>query len=432
MGLVDAAFSVLSSSGSAPVNNVLVRVFTPAGAFVTQGLTGVSFPDGEVVLELDGVADPGTPYIVRMVKDGWYFPPDNYFEISIIDPPAAGDNEYTYSATIGTGDETVVFNVLDDTIAHDPVEGVQISVYDTNGGFLTQVLTDSSGKAVLSIPGAADPGQGYTVGLRKAGVSFAYPVQRVLVLTQDGLGAGVGGFGVGGFGTSQPLDPINTFDIEAHVRELPESENPALCRLSGYVTDVSLVGVKNAVIRFKPSPELNVNFPDHNGLPVVGSQVPVTEVQAKADLDGYIEVDLIRGQAYRAHIYGMGAMDHIVRAVRIPEAAGWDLAEVLLPYVLLVEMGVDQSLNVGDTYDLVPTIYMSDGHPSNVICNWVTFSSSNPDVATVVVKDDETLEIHAVGAGTAVISAIRNPDQFYPRYPVFIDIDESITVVVVS
>lgn len=430
MGLVDVTFTVLSSAGSAPVNNVLVRVFTPAGAFVTQGLTGVSYPDGEVVLELDGVADPGTPYIVRMVKDGWYFPPDNYFEINAIDPPAGGDNEYTYSATLGTGDETVVINVLDDTPSQNPVASVQISVYDENGGFLTQVLTDSAGSATLSLPGAADPGQAYTLGFRKTGVSFEYPVQQILVLPQDNLGAGVEGFGVGGFGSSQPFESINTFDIEAHVRELPESEDPALCRLSGYVADVGLAGVKNAVIRFKPSPELSVAIPDHNGLPVVGAKIPVTEAQAKADSDGYIEVDLIRGQAYRAHIYGMEAMDRIIRLVRIPEAAGWDLAEVLLPYVLLVEMGVDQAVNVGDTYELVPTIYMSDGHPSDIVLEWVTFSSSDEAVATVVAKDDETLEISAIGAGTAVISATRNPDQLYPRYPALPEIDESITVVV--
>jgi len=82
-----------------PIEGVLIRLFDAGDSFITSFLTDSS---GEAELYLEGVADPGTTYIVRLLKAGYIFDEPTQF-VAVKDPlPAMETNEFEFVAAATT------------------------------------------------------------------------------------------------------------------------------------------------------------------------------------------------------------------------------------------------------------------------------------------------------------------------------------------
>jgi len=312
---------------------------------------------------------------------------------------------------------SVTLVVEDDQAVPEPIESVLCRVYTAAGAFLTEGYTDVDGEFDLYLPGAPDPGTEYLVHLYKPGVSFEAPTQRVYV-----------------FDPAVPPD-TNTFDFTGHVATLPESSDPYLCKLSGYLADASLNGIPKAIIRFRLIPGLEYTYPDGimpTGAPVAGRKIPIYEVKAEADQNGYIEVLLQRGASYHAHVYGLEHPTLISEKVRVPDAAAAALEDVLFPYVLDVDFDtVSVALAVGEDAEVDYTASASDGHALEAPALYLDFTSSDENVATVAVgAGGLCVVITAVAPGSAAISAARVEGTYAPRVDALPAFTETISVTV--
>jgi hypothetical protein len=331
--------------------------------------------------------------------------------------PANGDPvesvRFTLEATPLTTAVTLV--VEDDQATPEPIESVLCRVYSAAGAFITQGYSDVDGEFDLYLPGAPDPGTEYLIHLYKPGVSFESPTQKIYVF--------------------DPVVPpaTNTFDFTGHVATLPESSDPYLCKLSGYLADASLNGIPKAIILFRLVPGLEYTYPEGlmpPGAPVAGRKVAIYEVRAEADEDGYIEVQLQRGASYYAHVYGLEHPTLISEKIRVPDSAGAALEDVLFPYVFDVSFSeTSVALLTNFSVDLNVSALSSDGHYLEDPFSYLDFESSDGGVATVSVNGG-MLTITAVAPGSATISAARWDGTYAPRMDVLPAFTETIDVTV--
>lgn len=425
---VNATFTVTRDDGS-PIGGATLQVFTSSLTFVSQAVLD---DDGQATISLGGSVG-GTPYKILLSKFGWTFPPNNWFDIEVTDPPNP-DNSFEFEGELGLSTQPVLIQINDDQVVPQAVEGVTVVIRDSLGNYVTRGVTDSDGGYLTYLQGSEDPGTQYTIYLHKDEVTF-YPgsIQIILVRDEELIGMGDEGFGDGGFGVGPVEHPLNTFDVEAHVRSVPESSDPELCRLSGHLTDVGLSGVKDATIRFRPIIDLLDSklggFDRWKGLRV-GSGVVVQEVVARADADGYVEVNLIRGGWYDVHLYGVEHPDLITQPVLVPDSPGYRLEDVLFPYIADVTLSPSSlTMEVGESESVDVAAVSNIGSEVVGATDFLTFSSSDEGVATVHMSGDG-IAITAIGSGTATISVVRKGGTYVERFDALEGLTDSVVVTV--
>ena len=410
MGNVTVTVRVVDDQPTpAPIDGVLVRVFDDADVFLVEGTTGVSVPgSGEVYFTLNGEIG-GVPYTLRLSKDGVSFLPSPTLDISVTDPPDPNNIFESTGYSGMTGILATVAVATDDTIPV-AVPDVRVRVFTDVGVFITELLTDASGEAEVVLDGAPDPGQPYLIRLLKQGWVFPNgPNQSISV-----------------------MDPLvvpntNTFDVVATTPTIPESSNPEMCRLSGYLASVSGAPMKNLTLRFTPRfevPDARVSgFPFPGDPTVVDRLQMFGEASVTTDADGYAEIELPRGAVFDVHHHGY-VLPAITTYAQVytPDRAGAKLEDVLFPYVAAVEFDVlDVTLTgEGDTQEIVLTVLGSNDQliegKQSLDC-LVEFLSLNESVATAEVNADGRLVITAVGTGTTVVVASRVEGTHAPRRP---------------
>ena len=391
-----------------PIDGVEVRAYTaPGDVFVSQGTTGVPTPgSGEAELTLDGDG-VGISYFVRFFKQGVSFDASPY-DLTVVDPPPP-PNELEVSAHVGETALVVKCVVQDDQSVPQPVEGFRLRVYDDSDTYLTEDETDSAGEVFFTLPGAPDPGQTYLVRLFKTGWSVPLgSTQQVQVL--------------------DPLVPpaTNIFDFIAHEFVAEESDDPEMCRITGYLVDTAKHPMRGVSLTFFQVPTFGVQVGHHfPGNPsVIGEHVLAGEERVVPDSSGWVDFKLPRNSYFTLHITGLEVPsdDGIYENLYVPDVLGLELSDLLFPYVTEVAFSSTVlAMTVGDAEPITYTIDLSNFQDLSLVCTTplVEFSSDDEDVATVELvngDDGPELQVTAIAAGTANIIVARTGEEA-PRRP---------------
>jgi hypothetical protein len=303
-----------------PVAGVSTRVFTDTDIFFTEGVTDVN---GEVELTVDADLG-GSAYRILLGKSGWSIP------VGYVVVTPSGPNEAQYIAHQGLVGSLVDLIIKSDEVTPVPLQGVRIRLFSDLEVFLSEGTTDSLGTLSLVLTGAASPvGVDYLVRLYKQGMTFfGGPTQRIKVI--DPLLTG----------------ETNIFEFQGHTTTLPESLDPRMCLVSGYLRNSSLKPIRSSRIRFFPQPYQPLGR--SGGYPFPGDVVVLDnldvlsadEVVVYSDENGYVEVLLPRETVMFAVVNNLESVgwipENTPQQVHIPDTLSATLADVLFPYVVSI------------------------------------------------------------------------------------------------
>jgi len=171
------------------------------------------------------------------------------------------------------------------------------------------------------------------------------------------------------------------------------SPDPDLCRISGYLINGHGQVLKGwaFVIRYCYAP-LGLNG---------GSIVLQERLTIKADADGYVEFDLLRGAKVTVELPNL-LVDLDTQELVVPDVASLDLLGFLFPYVVSVDwedstavaISVDERFSVG----VVGTL--SNGETVTFPSGGVTITSSDENVVDLF----ESLTYQGMSAGSATLT----------------------------
>lgn len=268
--------------------------------------------------------------------------------------------------------------VLDDDLGTTALAGVTVYFYSTIGVLQTSAVTGGNGIATVTLPSAA-----YDIYVFKIGYSTIQP-QRIVV------------------------DPIleNSFQVNGHLKKLPEPQDPTLCRVSGNVITFTGNPAKSFELTFTQDPK-NI---------IVGKrQVFNRPIMVKSDNKGYFEFDLLRKVKYKADVQNYFGNDEII--IKTPDRPAVYVSDLLFPLPVSIglstatlALSVHDAVNTSVTY----TVQYSDGNTDLTMHEWynLVVTSSNPSVIEVGGSLGH-LAISPIGVGTATISFTRRiPDEY--------------------
>lgn len=275
--------------------------------------------------------------------------------------------------------ESVDVYVLDDTALHSPVSGMLVRVFDSTGTtFFAQDTTDVDGRVGFTLWS-----QQYTLRFYKEGAQVRQP--QVMDVVEGGT---------------------NTFDAYATVFVHPISNDPRLCRCSGFFRDITGA----------PHPWLGMYFlGQFSPILLEGAAVLSERRSIRTNEAGYACIDLIRGACYEATIEGF---EDTQRQVAVPDSPSANLPDMLFPVVEEVTFDTlgPYLLSVGGTLELTPTVLTSTGIPLvGTASSDVQWLSSDDSILAVAVTDT-TLVLTALAVGTAELQ-VRRLDQSIIRIP---------------
>lgn len=398
----------------AALDGVLVRIFQADGTtFVTEGTTGAPFAAGQVQFSLAGAVAPGTTYIVRLSRSGYYFPGGGQQQtIAVQEPdPGGGANDFgPFSAAQGPTGEVVTVNVTESAV---PVDGVLVRVYDALDTFLTEGVTgggsDPAGAVSFVLPSSASPGTTYIVRFFSQGqVVTNGPAQTIAVVTA-------------------PAPPAsNVFDVTLTTQTLPQAQDVDMCRVYGVLTDATLRPLPGQVVEFRPCvgwPETDPPVSAHYlGDPTaVRDQVLWAGGKAVSNANGVIDIELPRGAAFEVRMGGHAHPIQVTELVRIPDQASVALEELLFPYVASVAYtSAPFAVAAGQTLDITVVVTTSSGVAVTdraALAALLEFTPSDAALFSVSLVDDATIRVTGVAAGSGTIQVARVADSFAPRRP---------------
>lgn len=282
-----------------------------------------------------------------------------------------------------------------DNIVPDLISGVIVEFYTTLGAFVTSGTTDGTGDVTVSLPAAL-----YDIVMYKQGITILpRQPQRITVLTQI---------------------PPNVFKVFAHIRVMPETIDPTLCRVSGFIVNSHGKPQKGVKITIGPCRELidiglKLVDPDH--------QVTVT-----SDDKGYVEFDLLRKVSYEAFILYKDEWQSFPPgrlSIKAPDMPSVPLEYLLFPVPGHVAFSVSAiSVGVGiqdDTTDI--TITYTDFNVRQTPLSWGGFNLINSDATKFDYEvAGDTLIIKGLASGIATLTAVRTltPTSLWIPEPPFV------------
>lgn len=420
MGLVTVKISTVDDAlVPQPIDLVTVRVFDNADVYITEGLTGSMIP-GEVEFTLNGDG-PGVAYRIRLAKDGVSFLPQPTFDILVTDPPSP-PNEFEFVGHVGLIGMLVGLNVETDDAVPVPVANMRIRVFDDTDTFLAEGDTDAGGRLGLVLDGLPTPGKEYIVRLRKDGTIIIGGVaQKVAVL--DPL----------------PIGATNEFDFTAHSITIPESTDPQMCKISGYLVDASLRPLKDVTLRFFPRegfPSIRPSGIHFLGEPsVVRNLVVAEEIVATTNAQGYVELELPRLGIYDLsfeglQVHGLWSLSEIL----VPDQAGFVLHELLFPYITTLNYTpTTMVLAAGTSADADLTVVLSNQQVMDFVDfgTFLEWDTDNNAVAKVSWNGSTgKLTVFAIAAGTTNLVTKRRVGTVAPRLPAVPDLVGTIAITV--
>lgn len=262
----------------------------------------------------------------------------------------------------------VNINLKTDTTVPTGIVDASVGIYTMGAIFVTSGITDGTGLVSFSLPVSF-----YRVYVYKQGVSLVQP-QILNVVTATTI----------------------TYNLTAHERTLPETLDPELIRVSGYIHESNGAYKKEASITFYHEyTQLNNN--------TIISSTPVTFTSNK---DGYFEFDLYRGMVYCAAYLTERPLYKIVT----PDRPSIKITELLFQVpVLLTTPLTSYTVSVGNTIQIPYTLTWSDYRTDRFLKScWaeVVWKSTNANISISVTS--ENIEITGLSTGSTTVTFDRN------------------------
>jgi hypothetical protein len=274
-------------------------------------------------------------------------------------------------------------------VSATPVAGVLVRVYDETGAsVITEGTTDVAGLVQLMLDGD-DPPTRYQLRTYKAGVAIPNP--RYIDVYAPATASPTG---------------TNTFLLnDANVFVRPQSLDPNLCRLSGYIRDPA--GRYRAgrdihfVYRYRPL--------------VVGDELVLGErVAQRTDRNGYIELDLWRCGVYRAIIEGH---ENAGRDIYVPDLPSANINHVLFPrpHRVIFDPAPPWAIAVDDELEVDVQVELNSGYViDGTATEDVEFSVEGDGVSLRVLDDRIVLRRHAAGSATLRVTRLITSVSYTP------------------
>lgn len=298
---------------------------------------------------------------------------------------------------------SVTIRVLSDAPVPSTIEGILVQFYDTGAVFQTSGTTDVNGEVTVALP-VGD----YDVLFFKIGVSIL-PSQPQRIAVVD-------------------ADP-HEFEIEGHIRSLPESTNPDRCTVSGYILGVGGGRYRTSMI-LRPIKDLIIT--SGNVIAMGGS------IEIYSNDDGYFEFELLRNKAYAAYFVVPQTLfgeDPGRLCVMTPDAPAVDLYSFLFPVPVSMAFSANTiSLVAGALPDesIEYTLTYNDGSERSTLSNpWggVSLTNSDNEVVEACVVEGK-LVLTPLTAGTATITTTRTISTVADYDPLPDYVTESVVVTV--
>lgn len=308
----------------------------------------------------------------------------------------------------------VQVRIQDDSPLPQAIAGVVVQVFTTLGIFLTSGTTDGSGSvSFLLLDGT------YNLLFYKQGVSIL-PKQPQQIIVSS-------------------LAASNNFLAIGHISTLPESTDPARCRISG-----TLIGADGL-----PAQDLRISFRPCSDISVVGGSL--VSVQSQFEVSpterGYFQFDLIRGQVYHAYMTGIDKLPRLgIEPAKFlvigPSLPAMALVDLLFPLPVLVEFSqntISIPLAGGpDGSSTLGTIHYADGSSSGMAQNSRTrqppfatlnYEYSDPTLFSIILANGSTqITPNRTGTGTVILTRTLPKSIFWPTPPPFTS--ETLTVTI--
>lgn len=262
--------------------------------------------------------------------------------------------------------------VKDTTAQALPVTGVNVSVFSQDGTlFFTQSQTDANGHVGFSLPDTTT----FQLRFYKFQVSFTNP-QYITVA---------------------PTPGPNVFNISAQLVPPPVSRDPRICVAFGHFRNGDGSPQAGLILHF---------IPKFKPLLIDGNAIMPEHVYEHTDKKGYLEVNLFRCGQYDVTVTGL---EDVQRMISVPDQPNINLPDLLFPVVSLITFTPAPPfvIPVGQTLQVKPNVFTSDGNYDKGGWNDVTWSSSNPAVLGLTIAGG-MLNLLGVSHGSATINAIRN------------------------
>lgn len=294
--------------------------------------------------------------------------------------------------------------LLDDTGTPQRIEGVLVEAYNnTTALFVTSGTTGAEGEVVFDVPNAT-----YDLYFYKQGVSIL-PRQPQQVVVDSAL-------------------PSNLFEVSAHVRTLPETSDPLLCRVTGFVRGLGGQVSRDMELAIEARSELIVLSPN-----VVA---PCAVQLIRPNSEGEFDFTLFRGVTYLVNIrtwHSFLGQAPIVFTVQVPDLPAAEFHSLLFPIqtgVVLSQATLDLAVD-GDWDETTEvTITWNDGSTrTSVPWSSLTLSASVEDIVEMGVRGDK-LAIKPIAAGSTVLTLERNLKSKVVYDPIDTFTSDSITVTV--
>lgn len=280
------------------------------------------------------------------------------------------------------------------------IESLSVRVFDTGGVFVTSGNTDVDGEAIFDLPDAD-----YDLYFYKQGVSInAGMPERITVDAAD------------------PDVPPNTYKVIAHITSLPESVDPLLCTVSGYIRGADGLPTLDGKLTISPTLETGV----------IGGAIisPQNLVHVHPDGDGYYEFQLMRNVCYNVYFHFLqsllGVTPPELDVSQVPDLPAISIADLLFPVAVLAEFDPETlALTAGDPQDesVTYSVTYSDGSErewGTALCI-VNMTNDNEDAVSVERQDGKVL-VTPLAAGVANITFVRvvSPTIYYSPVPDFV------------
>lgn len=278
------------------------------------------------------------------------------------------------------------------------IETLSVRVFDTGGVFVTSGDTNASGEAIFDLPD-----EDYDLYFYKKGVSINGGMpQRITVDAAD------------------PDVPPNTYRVIAHITSMPESVDPLLCTISGYIRGANGLPTLDGKLTFAPTLQTGV----------IGGDIisPQNLIHIHPDVSGYYEFQLLRNVCYHAYFHWLQSLLDVtppeLDVSRVPDLPALSISDLLFPVPVNGEFDpTDLDVAVGVDDDSVATVITySDNSVRDTGSTLVAMSavSDDEDVAVVSLLSGKVL-VTGVAVGTANITLVRaiSSNIYYSPAPTF-------------